>query len=70
MEKAWWICGQLRGNYKSKGSIWDFQGVFSSRAKAIKACRNENYFIFSARLDQELPDERMEAPDAVYPKAC
>lgn len=62
-----WICGQLRGKWKPNGSIWEFQGVFSTKPKAIKACRNSKYFIFSAKLDEELPDETLYPPDAVYP---
>ena len=55
--KEMWICGQLRGEWKAEGSVWDFQGVFSNEEKAEKACRNEKYFIFLATLNEELPDQ-------------
>lgn len=64
-----WICGQLRSYSKAKGSVWDFQGAFSTKKKAEKACRNEKYFIFSVKVDQELSDTQVDAKDAVYPKA-
>jgi|LSQX01.3.fsa_nt_gb hypothetical protein len=50
----------LVGQYK-KGKfpnvIWEFQGIFSSKENATSACRNENYFISSVTLDENLPDE-------------
>lgn len=62
-----WICGQLKGDWKETGSVWEFQGIFSSNEKARNACRNEKYFIFSAQLDEELIDESYLPEDACYP---
>ena len=62
-----WICGQLKGEWEETGSIWEFQGVFSSEEKAHNACRNENYFIFPAKLDEELPVESVLPDRASYP---
>ena len=66
MDKLW-ICGQLKGEWAEAGSIWEFQGVFSSDEKARNACRNENYFVFPAELDEELPNNSIFPDDACYP---
>jgi len=68
MKKLW-----LVGQYRSGGSrgvvdvIWDFQGVFSTRDKAILACRNKNYFIAPITIDKEAPDETEPLPGCEYP---
>ena len=49
---------------------WDFQGVFSSREKAIAACRDSSYFFYPVSLDEEIPHESMEAPNIEWPKKC
>lgn len=64
--KKLWLCGQYRsGDFPNIN--WDFQGIFSSKKKAIAACRNENYFIASIELDKELPDESVAMPSEYYP---
>ena len=65
-EMKLWICGQYREGELGK-AIWDFQGVFSSKENAIKACKNPNYFVAPAILDKELPSEPTEWPDVIYP---
>ncbi len=63
-----WIVGQyIKG--KNKSMVWEFQGVFDSKRKAKKACRTNMYFIFSVTLNQSLPHESVEAPEAEYPLA-
>jgi len=57
-----YLCGQYR-----PGNPWEFQGVFSSEQKAIKACRNENYFYAPIELDKEIPDQTEEMPEVIYP---
>lgn len=37
----------------------EFQGVFSSRKKAIAACRNANYYIRPVTLNKSLPARRI-----------
>ena len=64
-----WICGQLIGKWKPTGSAWSFQGVFSDQSRAVAACRDDTYFIYSCDLDAELPHESVQAVDAYYPKA-
>ena len=62
-----WICGQLKGKWHKDGSKWEFQGVFDTRKKAVAACRNDSYCIWSAQLNEELPDEMVLGADACYP---
>ena len=69
MDRELWVCGQLTGEYCGRGTPWEFQGIFSSEAKADAACRNETYFIYPVQLDVELPDDPIDAPKARYPRA-
>ena len=62
-----WICGQLKGKWSPKGSKWEFQGVFSKRSKAVKACKNSNYFIYPVCLNQEYPMTSILPTDFEYP---
>ena len=64
-----WICGQLKGQWDYNGSIWEFQGVFSSEELADRACRNESYFYFPATLDEEFPDESFLPSEYNYPRS-
>lgn len=66
MDNRLWICGQYRSG-EFGNAIWDFQGVFSTKGKAITACRNYNYFIFPVAVDEELPDETIIPPEYEYP---
>lgn len=61
-----WIVGKYVQQQKS-GAVWEFQGLFSSRALAIKNCINSQYFIAPAELDKLLPDESIEWPGVEYP---
>lgn len=58
-----WICGQWQKDYK----MWEFQGVFLNRDKAIDACKNIRYFIFPALLNKELPIETVILDVCEYP---
>ena len=55
-----WIVGKW-------GTPWAFQGVFTTKQKAIAACVDWNYFIGPALLDEVLPSENMPWPGAYYP---
>jgi hypothetical protein len=61
-----WIVGQYRSG-EDLNAVWDFQGVFSSREKAIAACRDRNYFIAPATLDAALRHEPFEWEGCEYP---
>lgn len=49
-----WIVGQKVGE---DHRAWLWQGVFSTKAKAEAACRDETYFVGRATIDEELPHE-------------
>ena len=59
-----WIVGQVRSPEKNN---WEFAGVYSLQKSAEDACRNFKYFVGHAFLDEQLPDETFEWPDAYYP---
>lgn len=40
------------------GSIWEFQGVFDTKQKAVAACRDARYFVAPATLNLASPDEK------------
>ncbi len=61
-----WLVGQYRSG-DTLNTVWDFNGVFSLKEKALLACRNENYFIAEIELDKELPDEIGGFPKTEYP---
>lgn len=61
-----WLCGQFKMETIS-GNIWDFQGIFNLKEDAVKACKNENYFIVPVEIDKELPKETECWPLVVYP---
>ena len=58
-----WIVGQVR-----VAGPWKFQGVFTTEAAALAACRSPAYFLAPALLNEPLPDPTMDAwPGARYP---
>ena len=63
-----WIVGQIRTE-NSDGIAWELQGVFDNKEDAIRHCKNENYFIGPAKLNECLPDETTKWPGCYYPLA-
>lgn len=61
-----WVVGHVLND---DGTEWTFCGVFDTEAKAVAACKNEDYFVGLAELNQELPEKIIDWPDAYYPKA-
>ena len=60
-----WVVGQYR--FGNTGAIvWDLQGVFSSKEKAVAACKADKWFAVKATLDQELPEDSVEQ-EVVWP---
>ena len=62
IQKLWIV-----GKWWYENAKWEFFGVFSTREKALLACRDKDYFIGSAILDESLPEEPVEWPDFCYP---
>ena len=58
-----WVVGKVTDDCPS----WEFEGVFSSRVKAIQACTTANHFVGPADLDAVIPAESVEWPGAFYP---
>lgn len=58
------IVGKINpSNYKE----WVFQGIFDSKDKAIGACKDENYFIGPAILNESLSHDDVDWLGAFYP---
>ena len=61
-----WIVGQKVGD---DADAWEFQGVFSSKGVAERACRSRQYFVIPTCLDTELPHKSVESTEGYYPLA-
>lgn len=51
-----WIVGQ-RSDLAGDTEQWTFSGVFTSKEKAIAACRDWTYFCGACNLDESAPHE-------------
>ena len=67
MSRQLWLVGQFRVEIPPEGVIWDFQGVFDTKDRAVAACRHSGYFYAPITLNEELPDATKPFPDAEYP---
>ena len=63
-----WICGRVIAVYSRKHVVWNIQGIFDAKVQAIKACKDENYFIGPLVLNKELPKKSTEWQGVVFPK--
>ena len=57
-----WIVGQI-----TDYPVWEFQGVFDSKEKAIKACKTESYFTAPATMNEELANYSLKWKGVEYP---
>ena len=62
MKKKLWLVGQYR-----LGHRFVFQGIFSTKKKAIAACKNWRYWIVPVLIDKQLPDESISMSGSYYP---
>jgi hypothetical protein len=69
-----WICFRWEGRYLDDGEWFSspddqpqFQGVFSSRDRAVAACRDYSYCIWPVVLNEELPHEPCPTPNVEWP---
>ena len=67
LEPTLWLVGQYHSG-EIPNIVWEFQGVFDSKQKALAACRNEYYFVAPVVLNEEIPDDTYVFPGLVYPK--
>lgn len=63
-----WIVGRYIMDVHG-GIAWEFQGAFADKDKAVAACRDRNYFIGPATVDEERPHETEQWDGAYYPLA-
>jgi hypothetical protein len=57
-----WFVGQNKGDGRM-----EIQGVFTTRKRAVAACRTPDYFIMRQILNQSVPHETVEVDDPRYP---
>ena len=62
-----WIVGQYQHKDGRWVGCWEFSGVFLSEDEAVKACRDEGYFVFPSVVGQQLPHETVDMELAYYP---
>lgn len=62
-----WIVGRV-SRFSAQWN-WQFQGVFTTEAKAVAACIDETFFVAPAVVDEEVPYREEIWPGAYYPKA-
>ena len=67
--KELWAVGQFRREADDGLSIWDFQGIFTSEAKAVDACQGPKWYVWPVNADEELPERPFSAVGAYYPLA-
>lgn len=57
-----WLCGQIRG------ARWEFQGIFTDRARAETACLTKQFFIYPVALNKEYDRENVKVAP-IFPRA-
>lgn len=67
-EPVVWICGQYRASHSPTATAWDFQGVFTHKAAAERACRSLAYFIFPIKMNEALPHAPLACPGVEWPR--
>lgn len=66
--KTVYFVGQQMGKWRPGKASFEVQGVFSSKKKAVGACRNRNYFVMPLQLNGCLPHEYTMIKECWYPK--
>jgi len=73
VDQELWLVQQFVGGYWSEREqnwvdcVYEFQGIFDSREKAVAACLNERYLINKVSLNKPSPDEKVFFPDTEFP---
>jgi hypothetical protein len=63
-EKTFWLVGQWR-----EGKPWEVQGIFSTKKKALVACRTDQCFLYPFVLNEEQSLETSPMEGQIYPLA-
>ena len=66
--KKFWLCGQYKSE-SDAGVVWEFQGIFDAKQKAIAACKSVEYFIAPVSLNTQTPKETAVFKNFYYPLA-
>ena len=68
MKKELWIVGKCL-RYDKSGDVynWGFKGVYSTKEKAVAACKSIAYFVGPATLDGEVPEKAGDWKRSFYP---
>jgi len=62
--KRLWIVGKINSeNHKE----WEFVGVFDKKEKALKACKDDKYFVGPVMLNESCDNGTISWPEAYYP---
>ncbi|MGQ0636172.1 MAG: hypothetical protein ACT4QC_16285 [Planctomycetaceae bacterium] len=62
-----WIVGKPAASDNSPRNAWEFQGVFDTRAQAMRACVGPDHFMFPATLNERLSEETVASAGTVFP---
>jgi hypothetical protein len=65
LEKLW-LVGQAYTDYHPQA--WELVGVFSTKEKAVAACKGRRYFVVPIELDFAASDETTPWPNCFFPK--
>lgn len=64
LASQFYLCGQF---ISKTPRVWEFQGIFMNREKAVEACKDKNYFIAPFEFDKKITGEQMEWPGIEWP---
>jgi hypothetical protein len=59
-----WVVGRIRTKRP-----WEFQGIFWTKKRAIRECRDTNYFIGPITMNEALSHDTRSWPGSYYPRA-
>ncbi len=60
-----YFVGQVKN--EEEYEIWEWQGIFDTKQKAIDACKTWKYFYAPCILNKEIQEKAKPMPNAVYP---
>jgi len=61
-----WLAGKINPDNPKE---WQFIGVFGGQLRAIRACKDETFFVAPVEMNQELPLSVRDWPGLFYPMA-
>lgn len=64
MSSEVWMVGQLTSIEPVQ---WELNGVYTSGVRAIAACRDQHYFVFTAKVNESLKPDQNYPLDSFFP---